>query len=291
MPEIITDFERTPLSTETVEAPVSIRARTFCQLMQSQSAPSSFNAQVIKQLKEWKLINSNIELPLGNNREVRKVINEAHDEAEKNSPEFIKAFRENPWNFDWSVEGEYQDDELVTLFPIALEIKKILPDNPRVSFRVEPGGYYLKLLTREDGKRQVIRIIDTPRDIAQINYDAKKAPSIIPPFEAIRLSSGEIALLIQWMEGHVPSTNEEEMLCLKSAEQLLKVPIVSYDLWVGNFLVSDQLDAESGKPKIFYIDRDIPQAIAKEGLSWRVPRRRRQEFNNAKERRNKEAFW
>lgn len=260
------------------------KASTFCKIMRHPDAPASFNTQLIKQVKEWGLVDLNLNPLVNDYKEVRKVLWDADAEAQKNSPAFVKAFNENPWNFDWCVEGEYAEEELVDHFPLALELKKLLPDNPRFSFRAEPGEFYLQLVTREDGKRQVIRIVDTPRDVEAINEDAKKAPSIIPPFEAVRLSDGKTALLIQWIEGHMPQTPEEEMLCLTHAEQLLEVPIDSHDLWAGNFLVSDQIDTSIGQPKIFYIDRDIPETIAEKGYRQEIPEERRRAFEAGKEK-------
>lgn len=258
------------------------KASTFCEIMRHPDAPASFNTQLIKQVKEWGLVDLNVNPPVNDYKEVRKVLWDADAEAQKNSPQFVKAFRENPWNFDWCVEGEYAEEELADHFPMALELKKLLPDNPKFSFRAEPAQSYLQLITREDGRRQVIRMAETSRDVEVVNEDARKAPSIIPPFEAVKLSDGKTALLIQWIEGHMPHTSEEEMLCLTRAEQLLEVPINSYDLWAGNFLISDQVDANTGQHKVFYIDRDIPETIAEKGYSQDISEERRQAFKVGK---------
>ncbi len=260
------------------------KARTFCQIMRHPDAPASFNTQLIKQVKEWGLVGSDVNPAVDNYKEVRKVLWKAEEEADKNSPPFIKAFNENPWNFDWCVEGEYTEEELADYFPLAIQLKELLPGNSRFSFRSEPGEFHLQLVTREDGRRQVIRTVDTSRDLEDINEDAKKAPPIIPPFEAVRLSDGKTALLIQWIDGHMPITPGEEMLCLTHAEQLLEVPIDSYDLWAGNFLVSDQIDESTGQPKVFYIDRDIPETIAEKGYTKEISKERKQAFEVGKEK-------
>ena len=90
--------------------------------------------------------------------------------------------------------------------------------------------------------------------------------------------------MIQWVEGRKAKTPEEKSLCLKQAEQLLNVPRDSYDLWSGNFLISDQIDTETGEPKVFYIDRDIPETIAEKGYSPEIPEQRIQAFTAGKEK-------
>ena len=138
----------------------------------------------------------------------------------------------------------------------------------------------MRLVIREDGRRQVLRIIDTDRDVDEINQDAKKAPPVITPFEAIKLPDGKTGLLIDWVEGHIPTSSEEEALCLTHAEELLRVPIDSYDLWGGNFLVAENFD---GGKKIYNIDSDIPEAIAKGGYE-EVTGSRRELFGQGKKK-------
>lgn len=275
--------ERKPIKWE---PSASDKADTFCKIMRHSDAPASFNVQIIQRLKEWKLIDENYDPTgvLGNYEEYRKVIWAAEAEAEKSPLPFIKAFGENPWNFDGCVEGEYTEAELPEHFPRATEIQKILPGDTKFSFRAEPGEFYLRLVIREDGRKQVLRIVNTTRDAEAINADAKQAPSIIPPFEAIKLSDGKTGLLIQWVEGHMPSTPEEKALCLTHAEELLKVPIDSYDLWAGNFLLSDEVDAKSNLPKVYYIDKDIPETIAEKGYDLEIPEDRKQAFISGKEK-------
>lgn len=260
------------------------RANTFCKIMRHPDAPESFNFQVLKQLKGWRLVDPLSNPDLRNYEEFRKVVWGAETEAEKESPPFVEAFNANPWDFNWCVEGEYLEDELPDRFPTALKIRVALPDNVRFSFRAEPAQFYLRLVTREDGRRQVIRPVDTTRKIDDINEDAKKAPSIVPPFEAVKLEDGRTVLLIQWMEGHMPKTDEERALCLTHAEELLSIPVDSYGLWAGNFLVSDQLDEVTKQPKIFYIDRVIPETIAGKGYSQEIPEERRRTFEAGKEK-------
>jgi len=282
-PAISHTVERKPLS---LQFTPNDKAGTFCQIMCHQDAPASFNTKVLKRLKRWGLLAEDIDpaVVVGNYEEFRKLMWQAKAAAEKGSLKFIEAFNTDPWNFDGCVEGEYAEAELADKFPIAASLQTALQDEQlRFLFRAEPGEFYLRLVTREDGKRQVIRMVDTDRTIEEINADAQRAPSIIPKFEAVRLQDDRTALLIQWADGHMPSTPEEIALCLTHAEELLGVPIDSYDLWAGNFLVSEEVDPTTKEPKVFYIDRDIPETIAQRGYG-EVTDERRKIFEQGKEK-------
>lgn len=208
---------------------------------------------------------------------------QAKTAAEQGLLKFLTGFNSDPWNFDGCVEGEYMEAELTDKFPRAEAIQTALDEPLKFLFRAEPGEFYLRLIAREDGRRQVIRIIDTDRTIQEINADAQRAPAIIPRFEAVRLRDNTTALLIQWAEGHMPSTPEEKALCLTHAEELLGVPIDSYDLWAGNFLVSDEIDPTTKEPRVFYIDNDIPETIAQRGYND-VTEERKKSFEEGKEK-------
>ena len=68
------------------------------------------------------------------------------------------------------------------------------------------------------------------------------------------------------------------MLCLRQAEDLLGVPVDTYDLWAGNFLISNKPDPITGLPKPYYIDQDIPTAIAQHSYSTETVEDRRATF-------------
>lgn len=243
------------------------KAKTFCQIMRHPDAPSSFNTQVLQRLKKWGLLAEDIDpaTVVGNYEEFRKLMWQAEAAAEQGSSKFIEAFNNDPWNFDGCVEGEYTETELNDKFPRAIELRTVIGEPLRFFFRAEPGKFYLRLVTREDGRRQVLRIVDTNRTVEEINADAQIAPTIIPRFEAVKLKDNRTGLLIQWVDGHMPFTPEEKALCLTHAEELLDVPIDSYDLWAGNFLVSEHVDPTTNEPRVFYIDKDIPETIAQKG--------------------------
>lgn len=260
------------------EATPGRKAHTFCSLMHHSDAPVSFNRQVVVRLKEWHLIGDDTPENLGGHAEMIQIINVAKGRAGQEELDFREAFQRHPWNFDGSVEGQYLEEELADKFPRALELKQMLGERLSFLFRSEPGTFYLRLIVREDGRRQVLRIADSDRSVEAINQDAARAPSIVPNFEAVRFSDGKTGLLIEWIEGHLPTTEEEKALCLERSEELLAVPIDSYDLWAGNFLISEGLDPVSGSPKPYYIDQDIPRAIAQYGYSPETMQDRKTKF-------------
>lgn len=258
------------------------RVKTFCYLMRHKDAPASFNAKVIQQLMGWKIIPEDTDTTqvAGNYQEFLKLSREAEEEAEESLN--FAAFNRDPWNFDKSVEGEYAKEELPDKFPRAIELQSILNEPVHFLFRSEPGQFYLRIIVRADGRRQVLRIIDTDRDINEINADAQKAPAIIPRFEAVRFADNKVGLLIQWIDGRLPNSEERDT-CLIHAEELLEIPIDIYDLWAGNFVVSSEIDPATGQPRIYYIDGDIPEAIAQKGYA-EVSEERKKQFELGKEK-------
>jgi hypothetical protein len=256
------NIEFHPLSM--VRSPAN-KAATYCDLMSRKDAPHSFIVNVLNQLKRWKLVDQVDISRIISYEESDEILSQAKSKAEKEEPEFIQAFNENPWNYNKSVEGEYKPEELSDKFPRAIELQKILPENLHFLFRAEPAASYLHLIIREDGKRQVLIITESDRNIDDINQDAKNAPSIIPKLEAVKFTDGQIGLLIDWIDGHPPTNSEERALCLRRAEDLLQVPMNSYDLWPGNFLIIQ--DKMNGNSIPYYIDSDVPKVIAQKGLS------------------------
>ncbi len=251
---------------KSLEVSPADKASTFIFIMHHRNAPESFNRSVVSQLQRWHLIGDSVEDEVYRDYEKFIKLTLSVREKVKNvgyiDTDFIKAFNKEPWNFDKKVEGEYTDEELLK-FPRAGELKSILGSKTKFLFRAEPGMSYVKLVVREDGRRQVFRTVDTKRSIDQINFDAKVAPDIIPRFEAIRFDDGKTGLLINWIDGEMPSGQDEKALCLNQAEQLLPVPMPSYDLWAGNFVIF--IDSEGNKIP-YYIDNDVIEMIATEGL-------------------------
>ena len=239
---------------------------TFCSIMKHPDAPVSFNIQVMQRLKDWGLIEG-IDLSIAQDYDLfRQTIGQAREKTAKEGLD-DQLFETNPWNFDGCIEGEYSEDELPDKFPTASMLKESIGEQVKFAFRAEPGEFYLRLVIREDGRRQVIRVVNTERSIEEINADAANLPSIIPDFEAVKLKDGRTTLLIEWIDGEMPKSSEEKALCLTHAEELLRVPIDSYDLWAGNFV----LDAQSN---VYYIDKDIPETIAQSGYSETTDERR-----------------
>lgn len=256
------------------------RIRTFCQIMRHKDAPVNFNSQVLQRLKIWKVLPEELDVTtiVGNYSEFTKIVMEAGEKAE-GTPGFFKAFEKDPWNFDGAVEGEYGAEELRDKFPRALELQSMLDGTLRFLFRAQPAQEYLKLVEREDGTRYVLRVVDTKRNVEDINFDAAKTPAITPHFEAVKFADGKTGLLIQWVDGRLPATPEERAACITQAEGLLRVPVETYDFWPGNFRV----DSSTGQLKVYYVDQDIPMAIAQKGYA-EITEKAKLEFEQGKKK-------
>lgn len=137
------------------EPTASDKASTFCQIMRHADAPMNFRLQVLSRLIQWRLLDPSADYSeISDNAEFNRIMNEARKNAATAGPEFLAAFQKAPWNFDESIEGIYADDELTTMFPIGVELKSILGDTTRFTFRCEPGSYYLRLIETADGKKR-----------------------------------------------------------------------------------------------------------------------------------------
>jgi len=260
------------------------KVSTFIAIMRHPDAPVAFNREVASQLQRWHLLDEGVdEESYGNYERFRELMWSARDKAKEvddTDEDYIRAFAKEPWSFDKSIEGEYGDEELEK-FPRAKELKNLLGDKTKFLFRAEPGQFYLRLLVREDGRRQILRTVDTDRSTEQINADTDNIPDVIPHFEAVRFSDGKTGLLIDWIEGELPLGENEKALCLIHAEELLTVPMDSYDLWAGNFVIAQVPD---GDRKPYYIDSDVIETIAKEGLHPATSEQRKPLFEEGKKK-------
>ncbi len=256
----------------------TINASVFCSLMHHRDAPRSFVTNIVEQLQRWRLISPDLDMTkLTTPEEVLDIMLQAKAKAKLGEVKFLSAFQAEPWQFDRSYEGEYTEDEL-DKFPRADELRQQL-GKIKFVFRAQPGGDYLKLIVREDGRRQVLHEVSTQRTIEQINDDGRNTPAVVPRFEAVKFGDGKIGLLIDWIDGQIPSTRDEKLSCLAQAEGLLDVAVDEYDLWGGNFRITSD-----NKP--FYVDKDIPEAIAKHGYSSETAEARRPIFETNKMKMN-----
>lgn len=268
---------------DTKEAHSGDKAATFCRIMRHKDAPTAFNALVITQLLEWKLLEPDEINPqdLDTYETYIQYLIKASQKAKMYQAAFKAAFANNPWSYDKSVEAQYTPAELASKFPTALALKKILNEDLTFLFRAEPARHYLRLIERESGKKQVLRVIQTERSIDEINSDAAKAPEILPRFEAVQLDQERVALLIDWVDGSVPANSEEAELCLSNVSELADVPMTEYDFYGGNFLITTDL---SGTKRAKYVDQDIPVTIAQKGYSINDKNDRLQAIEAGKQR-------
>lgn len=254
------------------ELPPETIVEDFCQTMKHPQAPRDFTIKIIKKLQKWHLLNSGVipEQVVDDYEKVKTTMQQAKAKAQERSPQFLAAFSNDPWNYDYGIEGEYSEEELSEKIPRALELKKIINQSLKFIFRAEPASRYLLIVEHHDGRRQVLRITNIDRSIEDINSDIQKAPSIIPKFEAVRFGDGKTGLLIDWVNGKPPITSKEKALCLARSDELLTVPMASYDLWAGNFLISTDVDSTTGQKKFFILTKMPPKLLLKKVTS-RLP--------------------
>lgn len=229
--------------------------------MNSERAPKSFNEAVAQRFADQGLIQPEeiTQEILENNTKFREFCLKVRNNIENAGADFLIKFQKQPQNFDGCIEGFYQEEELDQKFPLAKDIRLRIGDDCRYIFRAEPAGFYLNIVERADGRRQVIRVVDTDRSESQVCIDAAIAPPILPKFEAFRLENGQTALLIDWIDGRKPNTKEEKQKCLTESIWLLVIPLEKYDFWANNFVI------QKGTDEAYYIDRDTIETIAEQG--------------------------
>lgn len=246
------------------ETPQQIVDR-YCSNMALVNPPEAYRKLVIKQLQDWKLLGEVQPTDISDRDKYSKLVFTAMSESEKNSVEFNDAFKHDPWNQDKAMEGPYSEEELATYLPDALELRKILGENVGAIFHMEPNNQIVEIIVRADGTRQVLNTVPLKRNFTDIQTDVANAPKIIPKTEVHMFGEDTVAVLTQWVEGHMPQDEEEVNLCLKKAQELLVIPRFQYDFLPGNFSVSEQVNPQTGEKDVYWVDRDMVEEIIESG--------------------------
>jgi hypothetical protein len=142
------------------------QVKTFCQTMIHPDAPRVVRQEFINLIQGWGVLSSIPEtFDINDYNQVQQCRFAAIRTIESGTS-VGSGFLQRPWNYDFSLQGEYGDDELEGLFPTALQLKSILPENLKFHFRIMPASQSVRLVERENGKIQVVRITQTERSIA-----------------------------------------------------------------------------------------------------------------------------
>ncbi len=260
------------------------KATMYCRLVDNAHLPKELMKLVIDRLVLWKLIDLNdiSDNIFENYHQFSGFIkNVQRVRIAQHNSEFINAFNNDPWNGE-PIEAEYTDDELGKWPYLHLEaIKKSLGDSSKFIFRVQKNFFTMVLTEQDDGSRQIVRLASSQRSQDQVQNDVLNMPDIIPKTEIIAVGNNEYVMLIEWINGKTPQTEAEKLRCYQAAEALLVVPIGEenlYDLNSGNFLIVNN----DGVEKIYYVDRDIPASIVKNGLDPDGVESRRNQFERSK---------
>ncbi|MBP7134531.1 hypothetical protein KBA73_04925 [Patescibacteria group bacterium] len=253
------------------------KAAGFCAQLIGPYTPEAFRKNALTRLVDWKLLSPDVlqSKATASNEAFKDQVRIARRRAEAEPADFLEAFAKAPWDYDEAPEGKLTAEECAESDVYISELKELLSEPVDVYLSKPSGADFIVVLERADGRRQVLRKVESDRPIEAIQEDARNAPALFPHFEAIRYSNGMTGLLIDFIDGHPPHTPEEKQQCAQQAEDWLKVDYPTFDFNLTNFL----MDAE-GKP--FYIDRDAMQAIACSGYTEEVTPERRLAFEAAK---------
>lgn len=246
------------------ETPQQIVDR-YCSNMALVNPPEAYRKLVIKQLQDWKLLGDVAPSDIADRAQYSKLVFTAMSESEKNSEEFNKSFKENPWNQDTAMEAAYSEEEIETYLPDALELRKALGENVGAIFHMEPNNQIVEIIVRADGSKQVLNTVPLKRNFTDVERDVAVAPKIIPKTEVHMFGDNQVAVLTQWVEGHMPQDQVEIDLCLKRAQELLVVPRFHYDFLPGNFSVSNEVNPKTGEKDVYWVDRDMMEEIIESG--------------------------
>lgn len=246
------------------ETPQQIVDR-YCSNMALVNPPEAYRKLVIKQLQDWKLLGDIAPSEISDRAQYSKLVFTAMNESEKNSEEFNQSFKENPWNQDAAMEAPYSEEELETYLPDALELRKSLGENVGAIFHMEPNNQIVEIIVRADGSKQVLNTVPLKRNFTDVERDVAVAPKIIPKTEVHMFGDNQVAVLTQWVEGHMPQDQAEIDLCLKRAQELLVVPRFHYDFMPGNFSVSKEINPKTGEKDVYWVDRDMMEEIIESG--------------------------
>jgi hypothetical protein len=144
--------------------------------------------------------------------------------------------------------------------PIIVDISGILDEKIRCFYRLQSAENPLTIIERADGRRQLIRIIETEKTSEEIDLLSIERPEMIPAFEGVKLKDGRTALMISWVEGNPPESTEERQRCADQLPTMNRVPISGYDFgWIGNFVI----EQKTGSP--YFIDSEAIMEIIKLG--------------------------
>ncbi len=229
-------------------------------------APADFRSKILSLLKEWKLVNVETSEENLDPASFINVLHGARAIAEQLGADFLIAYSQAEWKHG-SIESRYTDEEANRVIPLIKEVgDRLKNQGEKVSYIwwFSHGNYPLNLVERNDTRRQVFKIVNTDKTADEINQLSKHRPSIIPPFEALKLSDGRTAVLIEWIDGHYPKSLEDMKLIESRLGELCTVPLApnreEFDLNRTNFKTTE-------KNEVFYVDSDLVENIAKMGFS------------------------
>jgi len=126
---------------------------------------------------------------------------------------------------------------------------------------------FVVVVLRKDGRRQALRIKKIKRSQEEIETDLKKVPGLFPHFEIITLDPNKDAILIDWVEGRHPETDEEREECLKLAEPLkdLQIQKGTGD-WIANLDLNNTNFVITVDHHVYVIDQHLILGLINEGF-------------------------
>lgn len=229
----------------------------FCEAMNRPGLPEQMKRWVIGLLHIWQLI----ELPVNyDDVEYSRLLAKASDKLTNKTV----VLYELPGYSD-SYEAAYSQEEQQQN-PHFREIAEKLGE--RVTFKLFfLTSDFVALVVRENGQRQALRVTQLERVPDQFKADLEKVREIFPPFSVIPLSNGTSAVLVDWVEGRFPTTDEEWERCLKVAEPLKNLKIQrGTGSWIENLDLNNSNFIITSDGHIYVIDRHIILGFLNEGF-------------------------
>lgn len=216
----------------------NVEAQGFIESVWMPNLPQEMKKWVLGQLVHWRLISQPTDF---SDDTYLKLLAEANKKLQ--TDEIVLSGLPG---YEERHEVEYTEDEK-KLEPIFSHLENSLAEKLTFKLYFESINFTF-IVIRENGTRQVMRITQLQRPLDQIVADIQKVGDLFPPIQLVPLGDGETAVLVDWVEGHMPLNEEERQRCLQAAAPLSKLKraaagtrdwIMELDLNNSNFVITD----------------------------------------------------
>jgi len=259
---------------------ITHQAAAFCSNMLKRDAPEQFYRAVITELSDWGLLPDALDETYSDYETYRSIVWNARENLENPPSDFAHRFIQSRYKQQHGIEAPYDNQELSHMYEVGKAlVNHGYSDSVEIRYHITSGGDILHILvplaTEHINERAVIRSLIKPphRAVQRIRDDLLALPKVLPQTDVAVIHRNQLVLLSQWIDGRSPKTIEEKQHAVRAAQELLRIPALSYDFNLTNFLVTE-LDS------VFYVDGDMLYDIVRKGYSD-VDDQRRELFERA----------